>query len=865
LIHQLRPYLEYDCLATVTHALVTSRLDFCNTLYVGLPLKTVRILQLVQNRAARLLTGTGRYVHMTPVLQQLHWLPIEVRAQFKVLVMTYKALNGLGPGYLKERLRPYMPSRPLRSAGEALLREPSVKEIRRKRFLLCLWPTCEGGFSKPPEQNNFCREKMNWVGGSRKRIMITKERRKQKDFFEKKRLKSKMKMLRESPFQNSAVSLDLLNLYVVNQISTKKKYTGSIQKPVQVDINRGVKIPLRRHNVELPNSPEHRPPEPLLDDIQHRVQEEILENRRKYLSEKKNFQSQIPNIKSEDAWISKAAYRKRDFNDPDVDVPTGQYFQQLNSPEYRDIFGKSPKVTAVTDFGSSHSEEGLFGIVKDTLKTTQSENFQPIVSLFEEMNQHYLTTSASAYHPLVNRNIIDQLFTDSGRFENQKKDTQVADTVQNCLETRKCGRAEPNLNHLQIFELEEVNILYCLYLGMFLDPELSLEAQVTVVARSAFFQLRLVHQLRPYLENDCLVTVTHVLVTSRLDFCNALYVGLPLKTVRILQLVQNRAARLLTGTGCYVHMTPVLRQLHWLPIEVRAQFKVLGMTYKALNGLGPGYLKELLRPYVPACPLRSAGETLLQEPSVKDIRRDVYNFYDQHSKQERQRDDELQLNSQSPSYSPKQTDRYVSTTSDESEKEEQDGKASCLLEEYFPRNYDSPLSASRNTRSQCNCHLMGGYSAILCNGSSDTAEIQPLTEPAMNLRKYMLQKAGTELPDASFENKCANFKAKYNAWSQTETWAKGMEKSDAAVQCDLMQGCGCRNELSSVHSAEIVTSVSKIKTTGGQNIPADRAAVHSSSSDSVFTKNLSPEREHPTVPGKINQDIIDFIQVINKV
>ncbi|KAF7254503.1 Beta-tectorin [Varanus komodoensis] len=112
-------------------------------------------------------------------------------------------------------------------------------------------------------------------------------------------------------------------------------------------------------------------------------------------------------------------------------------------------------------------------------------------------------------------------------------------------------------------------------LGVLLDPELSLEAQVTAVARSAFLQLRLIHQLRPYLENDCLATVTHALVTSRLDFCNALYVGLPLKMVRILQLVQNRAARLLTGTGRYGHMTPVLRQLHWLPIEVRAQFKVL--------------------------------------------------------------------------------------------------------------------------------------------------------------------------------------------------------------------------------------------------------------------------------------------------
>ncbi|KAF7254804.1 RNA-directed DNA polymerase from mobile element jockey [Varanus komodoensis] len=158
-------------------------------------------------------------------------------------------------------------------------------------------------------------------------------------------------------------------------------------------------------------------------------------------------------------------------------------------------------------------------------------------------------------------------------------------------------------------------------LGVLLDPELSLEAQVTAAARSAFLQLRLIHQLRPYLENVCLATVTHALVTSRLDFCNALYVGLPLKTVRILQLVQNRAARLLTGTGRYVHMTPVLRQLHWLPIEVRAQFKVLVMTYKALNGLGPGYLKERLHPHMPSHPLRSTGEALLREPSVKEVRR----------------------------------------------------------------------------------------------------------------------------------------------------------------------------------------------------------------------------------------------------
>ncbi|KAF7252624.1 Craniofacial development protein 2 [Varanus komodoensis] len=87
-------------------------------------------------------------------------------------------------------------------------------------------------------------------------------------------------------------------------------------------------------------------------------------------------------------------------------------------------------------------------------------------------------------------------------------------------------------------------------LGVLLNPELTLEAQVLAVARSAFHQLRLIHQLHPYLEDDCLATVTHALVTSRLDFCNVLYVGLPLKTVWILQKVQNRAASLKCDILC---------------------------------------------------------------------------------------------------------------------------------------------------------------------------------------------------------------------------------------------------------------------------------------------------------------------------
>ena len=83
---------------------------------------------------------------------------------------------------------------------------------------------------------------------------------------------------------------------------------------------------------------------------------------------------------------------------------------------------------------------------------------------------------------------------------------------------------------------------------MILDSTLSMEAQVTNAARLAFFHLRQACQLAPYLSAPDLAMVIHATVTSRLDFCNSLYAGLPLNLLRKLQSFQNEAARVLTGT-----------------------------------------------------------------------------------------------------------------------------------------------------------------------------------------------------------------------------------------------------------------------------------------------------------------------------
>ena len=124
---------------------------------------------------------------------------------------------------------------------------------------------------------------------------------------------------------------------------------------------------------------------------------------------------------------------------------------------------------------------------------------------------------------------------------------------------------------------------------------MSMTKHVKIKCRAACAQLYNIIKIRRYLDSQSAEILILALVRSHLDYCNSLLAGLPKYLTRKLQLVQNTAARVLSGTTRYEHITPVLRHLHWLPIEFRIKYKICLLTFKAMLGLDhPTYLTCLL-------------------------------------------------------------------------------------------------------------------------------------------------------------------------------------------------------------------------------------------------------------------------------
>ena len=145
-----------------------------------------------------------------------------------------------------------------------------------------------------------------------------------------------------------------------------------------------------------------------------------------------------------------------------------------------------------------------------------------------------------------------------------------------------------------------------------------MRAQVTNVIRTCNYHLRQLGRIRKNISARACHAAVQALIISRLDYCNVLLAGLPAYQVERLQRVQKRAARLIVRADRLASITAIMRDLHWLPVSERIRFKVLMYAFKAIHGLSPVYVNNLVEVYIPGRHLRSAtGGTLLNVPRTK--------------------------------------------------------------------------------------------------------------------------------------------------------------------------------------------------------------------------------------------------------
>ena len=129
----------------MVHAFITSQLDYCNSLLYGVSKTQLDRLQSLQNAAARLVSRTRKFDHIPPVLIDLHWLPVDARINFKILLTAFKTIHRFAPLYLIDLLEIYTPVRDLRSADSLRLVPPHGKFNKaygQRAFSVCapaLW------------------------------------------------------------------------------------------------------------------------------------------------------------------------------------------------------------------------------------------------------------------------------------------------------------------------------------------------------------------------------------------------------------------------------------------------------------------------------------------------------------------------------------------------------------------------------------------------------------------------------------------------------------------------------------------------------------------------------------------------------
>ena len=151
-VRRIRHLLPRSAATALANSLVSSKLDYCNSLYSGISQSNLNKLQRIQNSLVRVITNTSKYQHITPTLKKLHWLPIKQRIDYKLCLLTYKTLTNQQPTYLYNSLSFPSHSVSTRSSDSLVLSIPYVRSSLGKRAFSVIGPRLWN--SLPPDTRN---------------------------------------------------------------------------------------------------------------------------------------------------------------------------------------------------------------------------------------------------------------------------------------------------------------------------------------------------------------------------------------------------------------------------------------------------------------------------------------------------------------------------------------------------------------------------------------------------------------------------------------------------------------------------------------------------------------------------------------
>ena len=134
------------------------------------------------------------------------------------------------------------------------------------------------------------------------------------------------------------------------------------------------------------------------------------------------------------------------------------------------------------------------------------------------------------------------------------------------------------------------------YLKAYLNSSLNLKEHIKKKSKAAKLNLLKIKAMRKFLTKETSTKAVIALVMSHLDYANSMLVGLPKTSISQLQRVQNIAAKIVLGKNKHKSSSKCLKELHWLPIQHRINFKTVTLVFRCIHGLGPDYLKELIVP-----------------------------------------------------------------------------------------------------------------------------------------------------------------------------------------------------------------------------------------------------------------------------